>query len=198
RRIIARGYDVDGKEIAKKEISITVTGFDGTIPGGQTEPGSPGAGNVNAALAEKMAIEGGKCLSPPEAARCTNGTGGFSTGNCWRFVKRALERAGINYNKLQNAGPCSSFEFQIAARGFRCNADANPTILAQIGLKKINVPTTQAPRGAIISWEKNCLGYNARYGHIEISQGNGTACSDYCGRIRGDAPSCASVYVAID
>ncbi|MBA2662199.1 MAG: N-acetylmuramoyl-L-alanine amidase, partial [Bradymonadaceae bacterium] len=42
RRIIARGYDVDGKEIAKKEISITVTGFDGTIPGGQTEPGSPG------------------------------------------------------------------------------------------------------------------------------------------------------------
>ncbi|WP_158542435.1 N-acetylmuramoyl-L-alanine amidase [Lujinxingia litoralis] len=198
RVIFAIGLDADGQEVARREVRVTITDFDGTIPEDKRAlPYYPDA-EINSASAERIASEGGKCLSPPAAARCSNGSGGYSTGHCWRFVKRALERAGVNYNALQGAGPCSSYEFQLAARGFRCNADANPDVLRQIGLQKIDVPTTEAPRGAIISWEKGCAGYHARYGHIEISQGNGVACSDYCGRIRANAPTCASVYVPIN
>jgi hypothetical protein len=198
RRIIARGLDGNDRVVATKEITVTITDFDGTIPGGLDDPGIGGDANINASLADRLAAEGGKCHQPRMARpgpRCTNGTGGYSTGHCWAFVKGALDRAGLAWTRLQ-AGPCAG-AFHMSAYAFKCNADANPTMLRQIGLQRIDVPTTQAPRGAIIGWNRGCLGYHSVHGHIEISMGNGIACSDYCGRIRGNA-SCASVYVPVN
>ncbi len=199
RRIAARGLDSNGQEVAMEEIVITVTDTNGVIPAGETNNAPlPSGENINSSLAQKMAEEGGKCWDPANGGpRCSNGTGGYSSGLCWRFVKRALERAGINWSALQNTGPCSSYRFNLSAYGFRCNADPNPGALANIGLQRIDVPTTQAPAGAIIAWDRGCMGYHAEHGHIEISMGDGTACSDYCGGIAGDA-SCASVYVPVN
>ncbi len=201
RRIAARGLDSQGNVVATQEITITVSDHDGVIPEGERSDTPSGSADINTALADAIAQEGGRCYDPNDSQasgdRCQNGTGGWSSGLCWRFVKRALERAGINWAHLQNAGPCSFNRFHLSAFGFRCNADANPGMLAQMGLKKIDVPTTQAPAGAIIAWDRGCAGYHSEHGHIEISQGDGTACSDYCGNIRTDA-SCASVYVPVN
>ncbi len=198
RRIAARGLDAAGNEVAKEEIVITVTDEAGNIPEGETASDPlPGGSNINTSLAEDLAYEGGRCWDPATGGPRCEGSNGSSLGLCWRFVKRAMERAGIDWAALQNVGPCSSYNFNLSAYGFRCNADPNPAALADIGMQRINVPTTEAPAGAVIAWDRGCLGFNATHGHIEISQGDGTACSDYCGNIRGDA-GCASVYVPVN
>ena len=199
RRIAARGLDSNGQEVAMQEIVITVTDPNGNIPEGQNNPTPlPGGENMNQSLAQQIAEEGAKCWDPASGGpRCSPGNNGSSIGRCWRYVKRALDRAGVNWARMETTGPCSAYNFQLSAYGFRCNSDPNPAALAEIGLQRINVPTTEAPAGAIIAWNRGCLGYNATHGHIEISQGDGTACSDFCGNIRGDA-ACASVYVPIN
>ncbi len=200
RVILARGLDASGNVVAEQEFTITVTNYQGLIPEDQMViPPLPDPTVANSEMAELLAVEGGKCYDPTleSSPRCSNGTGGYSTGQCWRFVKRALERAGIDYNRLQNAGPCSSYTFQLSAYGFRCNADPNPGLLREIGLERIDVAPQNAPRGAIISWQHGCNGYHAQHGHIEISQGDGIACSDYCGSIRAGGSNCASVYVPV-
>lgn len=201
RRVAARALDAQGNVVATDEITITVTNEDGVIPEGERHDTPSGSTDIDTALAQAIAHEGGRCYDPNDSQangdRCQNGTGGWSSGLCWRFVKRALERAGINWPHLQYAGPCSFNRFHLSAYGFRCNADANPGKLGEIGLETIDVPTTEAPEGAIIAWDRGCAGYHAEHGHIEISQGDGTACSDFCGNIRTDA-SCASVYVPVN
>lgn len=198
RRIAARGLDSNGQEVAMQEIVITVTDENGTIPAGETQNDPlPSGENINSSLAQQIADEGGRCWDPGMGGPRCDGSNGYSSGLCWRFVKRALERAGIDWAALQTTGPCSSHRFNLSAYGFKCNADPNPGALAAIGLQRIDVPTTQAPAGAIIAWDRGCMGYHAEHGHIEIAQGDGTACSDYCGNIAGDA-NCASVYVPVE
>ncbi len=200
RTVAARGLDAQGNEVVRKEIVITVTDYDGTIPEGQTENTQLADGtNYDQSMGNLLAQEGGKCYDPASGgARCQNGTGGFSTGHCWRFVKRALERAGVSWALLDSTGPCTTYRFHLSAYGFRCNADPNPNRLAQMGFQRVSMAPTEAPAGAIIAWDRGCAGYHAVHGHIEISMGNGVACSDYCGNIRSGGASCASVYVPVN
>ncbi|TXD38232.1 hypothetical protein FRC98_04865 [Lujinxingia vulgaris] len=198
RVIFAIGLDANGNEVARREVRVTITDFDGTIPEDRRAlPYYPDA-NVDSAMAERLATEGAKCQETGGPQRCSPGNNSYSLGRCWAGVKGALRRAGINFDKLQGHGPCSAYTFQLSAFGFRCNADANPDVLRSIGLQKVDIPTTEAPRGAIISWNKGCIGYHAVHGHIEIVREPGIACSDFCGRIRGNAPHCASVYMPIN
>lgn len=197
RNSIAIGYDANGNEVARTSVGFTVTSKDGSIPGGKTDPGPPPTGVPNTELANKLKTEGGKCWDGVNKPRCSNGRGGSSIGYCWRYVARALTRAGVNYSKLAGAGPCSAAQFNASAYAFGCNASANPAILSTLGLKKINVAPKDAPAGAIITYGKSCLGAHAVHGHIEISMGDGYACSDYCGRIRSGNPSCAAVFAPI-
>ncbi len=102
-------------------------------------------------------------------------------------------RADIN--ELAAHAGMSGYSVQVSAAGFKRAADRAPGALdSTMGLKKVDTPPTQSPKGAVIAWSPGCMGAHSRYGHIEISHGDGYACSDYCGQIRGDA-SCASVYV---
>lgn len=198
RSAIAIGYDASGKEIARTSVGFTVTKKDGSIPGGKTDPGPVPSGTPNTELANKLKIEGGKCKDwKGGAERCKGGTGGYSTGSCWAFVKGAMQRAGVDYNKLANAGPMSSYQYALSAFAFGVNANANPAILSKMGLKKVNVAPSKAPTGAIITYDKGCMGAHAVHGHIEVSMGNGVACSDYCGKIRAGNSSCASVFAPI-
>ncbi len=198
RSVIAIGLDAAGSEIARTSVGFTVTKKDGSIPTGKTDPGPVPSGTANTVLANKLKIEGGKCKDwKGGKERCKAGRGGYSTGSCWAFVKGGMQRAGVNYNKLANAGPMSSYNFALSAYAFGSNARANPAILSSIGLKKVNVAPSKAPAGAVITYGKGCMGAHKVHGHIEISMGDGYACSDYCGKVRAGNSSCASVFAPI-
>lgn len=227
--ITAVGYDTkeqlsdpaerEAHTIAKVKIKVFITNEDGTVPGyelgdddeplpgsgsdgGGSAPG--GGGEADSAMAEKLAVQGGQCSGVGNggmAARCSNGRGGYSTGQCWGFVKAAVIRSGLatraDIDRLAAKVGMSAYQVQVSASGFTHAADrASPEALAStMGLKKIDVPPSQAPRGAIIGWFAGCRGYHATYGHIEVAMGDGYACSDFCGPV-GNA-SCGRVFVPI-
>jgi hypothetical protein len=193
RELEVRGYDAQGNFVAVDKISITVEGVGGGGTGGGT----------NSQLAESFGEEGGTCSGVGNgggAARCTDGRGGWSTGRCWAFVKAAMIRAGLatraDINQLASRVGMSSYSVQVSAAGFKRAADrASARDLSEtMGLRKVNIPVGQAPKGAVVAWAPGCRGYHARYGHIEVAQGDGYACSDFCGSLKAHA-SCASVYV---
>ena len=64
----------------------------------------------------------------------------------------------------------------------------------RVGFKQINVSPNSIPKGSIIGWRRGQCGYNAKYGHIEISVDSTStrACSDFCGSIK---KTCGSPYV---
>lgn len=214
--------DPDEREahtIAEVKLKIFITNKDGTVPGYDISkddpPPSPGSGggsggagfgtgDADSAMAEKLAIEGGKCAGTMSGAgaRCNSGRGGYSTGQCWGYVKFAMHRAGLasraDIDRLAAKVGMSSYDVQVGASGFARAADrATPEQLAStVGLKKIPGPPSQAPRGAIIGWFNRCGGAHAKYGHVEIAMGNGAACSDFCTpQIRPQ--SCGVVLVPI-
>lgn len=186
--VVANAYDANGNLIATDTIEII------------TEQGSGGSGSESASTLGQESSVCSPVGNGGGAARCSNGRGGYSTGSCWKFVKAAMIRAQVatraDIDRLASAVGMSGYSVQVSAAGFKRAADraSASTLASTVGLKKVNTPPTQAPRGAVIAWGAGCMGAHARYGHIEVSQGDGYACSDYCGRIRGN-PSCASVYV---
>ncbi len=192
RTFIAVGYDSSGAEIGRAKVTVTVSDQGGTVPPGSGDP--PGTGEVpptNTSAAEALA-----------QASFSYGNGRRSGGYCWRGVKTAALNAniseGYNWPALQSRGPCSSYNFALSAYCFKRQADANPNVLRdRYGMQRINVDPRNAPRGAIIAYDPGCAGFNRTHGHIEVAQGNGTACSDYCGNIRSGAASCASVYTHV-
>lgn len=192
RRVLeARGLDASGNVLATDTIEINVE---------QDDSGS--GSDIDSAMGTTLGDEGGTCSSVGNgggAARCTDGRGGWSSGRCWAYVKAAMIRAGLatraDINELAAHAGMSGYSVQVSAAGFKRAADRAPGALdSTMGLKKVDTPPTQSPKGAVIAWSPGCMGAHSRYGHIEISHGDGYACSDYCGQIRGDA-SCASVYV---
>lgn len=207
RSVVAIAYDSAGNEVARTQSDIVVTDPDGVVPGGSIDEviTLPGADDpVNTASASRLAEEGGKCSdigNYGNETRCSGGRGGYSTGQCWGFVKGAMIRADVatraDIDRLAQGSPCTAYEAQVGARGFKCAADGNPSGLRSImGLQRVDTPPTEAPAGAIIAWERGCMGAHHKWGHIEIAMGDGYACSDYCAPVRGDA-ACASVYVPV-
>jgi hypothetical protein len=196
RQLEARGYDSRGNLVAVDKISITVEGVSGGGGGG-------GGGGTNSQMSQSLGQEAGTCSGVGNGgggARCSSGRGGYSTGSCWAYVKAAMIRAGLadraDINQLASRVGMSGYSVQVSAAGFKRAADrASARDLADtMGLRKVNTPVGQAPRGAVITWAPGCRGYHSRYGHIEVAQGDGYGCSDFCGRLKGDA-SCASVFV---
>lgn len=199
RRIKATAYDDQGSPLGSTAITVTITNEHGIVPAGSGVDDAE-SGTFDSATAEGLADEAALCSDRDDGSsgRCDDGTDGHSTGEAWAFVWSAMTRAGVATqsagNRLASAGPCSSEAFNQSPYGFKCNADANPSVLEEsFGLERVQTPATQAPRGAVIAWDRNCLGYSPNRGHIEVSMGDGQACSDYCDTIRGDV-SCASVY----
>lgn len=200
RVVAARALDSQGQVVEEKEITILVTDEQGVIEAGESESTPSPLEEMDEQMAQTIAAEGGRCYSQydnqAQGDRCQDGEGGWSSNQGWHFVKRALERAGIDWRRLESEGPCSWDDFHGSSFGFRCNADANPGVLKEMGLRKVDVPTTEAPAGAIIGWGKGCQGHSSAHGSIQISMGDGTGCSDSCTTIAEDA-SCASVYIPV-
>jgi hypothetical protein len=136
------------------------------------------------------------------ASTAKQGQAGGSLGRCWEYVWKAMIKAGVateqGGDKLGQAGPCSLGQFNASAYCFGSNAAANPGLLYQtFRMQQLSTSPASAPRGAVIVWDRGCKGYSSTHGHIEVSQGDGTACSDFCGSIAGGAASCSWVFAPV-
>lgn len=209
RKIDAKGYDREGQHIATATITITITDQNGGVPDGNdnydpgNDPTNPNGGGSqpNTQLAGDLATEAAKLYHP------TKGQSSGSRGWCWAYVKAAMERARVTrpagynggaYTKLASGGGCTQHGLYVSAYCFGKTGEANPQgMFDGFQMEQVNVSPQNAQRGDVIVWDRRCAGFNASHGHIEVAQGDGTACSDYCGRIRSGGESCSWVFRAV-
>jgi hypothetical protein len=88
---------------------------------------------------------------------------GGSGGKCATYVKQAIDKAGLGKYEQGHAYAMD----EILAK--------NPNF-KEISLDGINVD--DLPAGCVLVFEKGVEGYNKKYGHTEITTGDGRAVSD--------------------
>jgi hypothetical protein len=137
----------------------------GSGPTGGSE--SSADGSYDAALGDKFA----------KAAKA--GSIGYSKSACYEYVWVAL-RSVLGY-QIESLPIPSGSAYQFGEWVINNPATAE----AKLHLRRIFTPASAAPRGSVIVWPRGVCGYSSKHGHIEIAQGDGTACSDYCGGIAG-------------
>lgn len=122
-----------------------------------------------------------------------NRNNGF--GRCYQFVYYALKAAGIP--RPPKGTDYDSYFDQIKmgsghAYQFAEWADSSPqTFLRLFGMRRMPTPAdpTRVPRGSVVVYNRGTCGFSSTSGHIEVAQGDGTACSDHC---QDFYPSCFS------
>ena len=118
-----------------------------------------------------------KALGKQFADAAWYGRLGYSAGQCYAYVWSALRK--VLGNRIESLPvPASS------AYMFGDWVDNNP-VSAKKSLRLVRVKGSgvYSPEGSVLVWEPGQCGYSRSHGHIEISQGDGTACSDFCGPI---------------
>lgn len=89
------------------------------------------------------------------------------TGHCSRYVREGLQRTG-----LYNGHTASAYQMGGTLAKNKNFQEVSPN---SVNLKDL-------PAGCILVYDKGAAGYNNIHGHIEVTLGDGTACSD--GRTR--------------
>ncbi len=89
-------------------------------------------------------------------------TVGF-TGNCAKYVKNAISEANLGKYKSGNAYQCAEI------------LENNPNF-KEISTQGLNLK--DLPAGCILVYDKGQSGYSRKYGHVEITRGDGKADSD--------------------
>jgi hypothetical protein len=116
------------------------------------------------------------------------GSAGYSMSRCYEYVWAALRSAlGWQIESLP-IPPTSAYQFG------EWVIDNPQTARAELHLARSYTAAASAPRGSVIVWPRGGCGYSSTHGHIEISLGNGTACSDFCAPI---ATCTAQVFVPV-
>lgn len=164
-------------------VAISFNGYSGwahtTYLSVVSKPGSSGGGSSSAG--DYSASRGGRL-----AQTALRVDGRRAGGWCALETSNSVERSGI---------------IPAGVRWYRNNAvdmgeyfNGHPSYLRSVGFLRADSSPYQIKEGSIIVWRRGQCGYNARYGHIEISVDGSSsrACSDFCGRI---AKSCGNPYV---
>lgn len=112
---------------------------------------SVSAAGYNPMLGKKLAQEVASHVEPR------------STGFCSRYVSNAMARLGIA-GKREHAYKMIS--------SLRQNPHFREVDASSVDLKKL-------PAGCVVVYPQKSAGYSSKYGHIEITLGNGTAASDF-------------------
>ena len=89
------------------------------------------------------------------------------TGHCSRYVREGLQRTG-----LYNEHTASAYQMGGTLAKNKNFQEVSPN---SVNLKNL-------PAGCILVYDKGAAGYSSIHGHIEVTLGDGTACSD--GRTR--------------
>ncbi|MFA6028482.1 MAG: hypothetical protein WC969_01380 [Elusimicrobiota bacterium] len=104
------------------------------------------------------------------------------TKYCYRFVKNALERAGLMARgwraKVSSEEAVSAYQFSRLVR--------EKPYLFKRKLREISPYTKPLPVGSILVWGKGDCGFSREHGHIEIvvdAKDPPLACSDGCARV---------------
>lgn len=101
------------------------------------------------------------------------------TGWCAKYVKRDIEEAGLGRYQQGHAHECDTI------------LDNNPNF-KEISTDGLNL--SDLPAGCILIYERGVSGYSNKYGHVEITDGNGNAYSD--GKTTSIKPG-AKVYIPV-
>ena len=101
------------------------------------------------------------------------------TGYCAKYVKKDIQEAGLGRYQSGHAYECDEM------------LDNNPNF-KEISTAGLNLK--DLPAGCILVYNKGVAGYSSKYGHIEITDGNGGAYSD--GKTTNIRPG-AKVYLPV-
>ena len=85
------------------------------------------------------------------------------TGYCSKYVREALQRAG-----LYNGHTMSAYQMGAVLANNKNFKEVSPS----------SVDLNNLPAGCILVYDRGAAGYNSQHGHIEVTLGDGTACSD--------------------
>lgn len=85
------------------------------------------------------------------------------TGSCSKYVRSGLQRAG-----LYNGHTASAYQMGGILAKNKNFQEVSPS----------SVNINNLPAGCILVYDKGAANYNATHGHIEVTLGDGTACSD--------------------
>ncbi len=85
------------------------------------------------------------------------------TGKCSKYVRKALQRTGMHNGHTASAYQMGSVLGK--------NKNFQEVSASSVDLKKL-------PAGCILVYDKGAAGYSSKHGHIEVTLGDGTACSD--------------------
>ena len=116
--------------------------------------------NQNASLWKRLGYSAKKGWEL--AKKVVSGAVGF-IGKCARYVKNAISKAGLGKYEYGNA--CDMVSIMRRNKNFK---EINPN---GVDLKKL-------PAGCVLVYGKGVAGYSKKYGHTEITTGNGKAVSD--------------------
>lgn len=86
-----------------------------------------------------------------------------STGYCARYVSNALARLGLSSSR----GDAWQLKYSL-----RKNPNFKEVDVASVDVKKL-------PAGCILVYDKGAANYSSKYGHVEVTLGNGKAASDF-------------------
>jgi len=181
-RVMPNGSTVTVRQTsgANAWVAVRFNGYDGwahtsyLVPAGNNGGGGGNPGGYSSTRGAKLASTALRMDGHP--------AGGW----CALEVSNSVEKSGIIPNNVtwQRGNAIDISEYMAASPGYD----------AKVGFKRIYVDATDIPKGSIIGWRRGQCGYNAKYGHIEISVDNTStrACSDYCGSIK---KTCGQPYV---
>ena len=116
--------------------------------------------NQNASLWKRIGYSAKKGLAL--AKNAVSSAIGF-VGKCAKYVKNAISKTGLGKYEYGNA--CDMVSIMRRNKNFR---EINPN---GVDLKKL-------PAGCVLVYGKGVAGYSKKYGHTEITTGNGKAVSD--------------------
>lgn len=160
-------------------VAVRFNGYDGWAHTSYLVPASNGGGGGNPG--GYSSARGNKLAST--ALRVDGHAAG---GWCALETSNSVEKSGIIPNGVtwyrNNAIDISEY------------MAASPSYDAKVGFQRVSVSASDVPKGSIIGWRRGQCGYNAKYGHIEISvdSTSSRACSDFCGSIK---KTCGAPYV---
>lgn len=115
-------------------------------------------GKLTGSLSDYNAQKGAKLANTAQ-----KGSAGRFTGHCARYVKTAISNAGLGAYK--------------SGHGYQMTSvlAGNPNF-KQISPDGVDV--NKLPAGCVLVFNQGSQGYNPKYGHTEITKGDGTAVSD--------------------
>ena len=111
------------------------------------------------------------------AAAAWNGRLGYASGQCYTYVWAALRSVLGGSIEALPVPSRSAYMFGDWVDDNTASAKQN------LRLSKAKGPWIQAPEGSVLVWDPGQCGYSRVHGHIEISMGDGSACSDFCAPI---------------